>query len=151
MAQPTLGFDDLVSSVAIGAVRSARTVAARTVNFDACGADLPIGEIGAHLLRIALDRIAVAATAGGLEHDPVSGLQRRHELGGHHLLAAAGTVDDGARHRAIAAAGATLGRDEVPLAAVGEADFAVQDLVFAHDAEAAALRAGAAGIAPQRD
>ena len=38
---------------------------------------------------------------------------------------AACAIDDGAGHRAVASAGTTLRRDEVPLAAVGEADFAV--------------------------
>src|SRR5262249_29219651 len=131
--------------------RSAGTVTGGTVNVGAFGADLPVGEIGAHLLRAAASWITITAAACGLEHDPVSDVQRRHQLGGHDLLAAAGAIDEGAGHRAVTPARATLRRDEVPLAAVGEADFAVQDLVFSRGAEAASLRAGAAGIATQGD
>src|SRR5262245_16611208 len=116
---------NLVNSVEIGAARSAGLVTAGTVNIGALGADLPIGEIGAHLLRIAASWVTITAAACGLEHDPVSDMQRRHQLGGHDLLAAAGAIDDGAGHRAVASTGATLRCDEVPLAAVGEADFAV--------------------------
>src|SRR5262249_11681439 len=130
---------------------SAGTVTAGTVNIGAFGADLPIGEIGAHLLRVAASWITITAATCGLEHDPVSDMQRRHQLGGHDLLAAAGAIDDGAGHPALPSTSATLRRDEVPFAPVGEADFAVQDLVFAQGAEAAPLRAGAAGIATQRN
>ena len=45
----------------------------------------------------------------------------------------------------------TGGAEEVALAAMRERHLAVEDLVFAHHAEAAAERAGAAGILPQRD
>ena len=65
------------------AARSAGTVTAGTVNIGALGADLPIGEIGAHLLRIAASWVTITAAACGLEHDPVSDMQRRHQLGGH--------------------------------------------------------------------
>src|SRR5207237_8972938 len=37
----------------------------------------------------------------------------------------------------------------MPLATMRKAHFAMQDLVFAHDAETAAMRSSAAGIAPQ--
>ena len=45
----------------------------------------------------------------------------------------------------------TGGAEEVALAAMRERDLAIEDLVFAHHAEAAAERAGAAGIRPERD
>src|SRR5918993_5665798 len=45
----------------------------------------------------------------------------------------------------------TGGAEEVTLAAMGERHLAVEDLIFAHHAEAATERAGAAGIGPERD
>src|SRR6516165_11091539 len=51
---------------------SAGTVTAGTVNIGAFRADLPIGEIGAHLLCVASGWITRTAAARGLEHDPGS-------------------------------------------------------------------------------
>src|SRR5262245_3984760 len=68
---PTPGqiAQDRASSLA--SPRSAGIVTAGTINIGAFGADLPIGEISAHLLRVAASRITITAAARGLEHDPV--------------------------------------------------------------------------------
>jgi hypothetical protein len=63
---PKIGPSSLASP------RSAGIVTAGTIDIGAFGADLPIGEISAHLLRVAASRITITAAACGLEHDPVS-------------------------------------------------------------------------------
>ena len=63
---PKIGASSLASPRATG------IVTAGTINIGAFGADLPIGEISAHLLRVAASRITITAATCGLEHDPVS-------------------------------------------------------------------------------
>src|ERR1043165_8243493 len=96
------------------------------VGCGALAADLAVRDIGAQLLAGTPSRVAVSAAPGSLEHDTIAGVQRRDELGRDHLLDAAAAVDHGARHGSVMAAGATLGGDEVPLAAMGKAHFPVQ-------------------------
>ena len=83
---------------------SAHVVTTLLICLAAHDADLAIGQIAPHFFRVAARRIAVAAAAGGLEHDPIPGAQRGHELGGHRLLAAPGTMDDGAGHGPVVSA-----------------------------------------------
>ena len=64
---------------------------------------------------------------------------------------AAGPPDDRMGLGALRPAVETGGAEEVALAAMRERHLAVEDFVFAHHAEAAAERAGAAGIRPERD
>src|SRR5262245_22513098 len=70
----TQAWDKLprIGAASLASPRSAGIVTAGTINIGTFGADLPIGEIGAHLLRVAASRITITAAAGGLEHDPVS-------------------------------------------------------------------------------
>src|SRR6185437_8925762 len=100
--------------------------------------------------RVALGGGAVAAAARRLDDEAVALAQRRDDLRGDDLLAAAAPPDEGARQAARIAAVMPGGGAGMPLAAIGEGDLALEDLVLEDAAEPAALAPGPARIAVER-
>src|SRR5580700_1614050 len=110
---------------------------------------IAFAHIGEHALRRPRQRVAVTATAGRVEAENVALLQRVIRVACRQALGlVAARIDPDVAGPAGAAAGATVRRNDVLHRAdreprVGEIE------VFAADAEPAAIKSGAAGIADE--
>src|SRR3954454_15084210 len=111
------------------------------------GAHLAVFDIGDNALTRPLAGIAVTAATRGLDREPVARAQYGHGLRWNDVLRAIGAQDDRARHPPITAARQTLRRAEMPLATMGQGDFAFQDFVLADNAKPPTEQPGPARIA----